>query len=304
MWIIPSNLPLSSRSALEYLGSSEDLKELASIPMSLPTWKSKPTSVQTWLRAWKRVYWIQHLFGRTLRPSMHARFVEEYTASLAVIHVPENPLPGYEKATCIKDSFGRLYAELSRQPDLFSASSKTWTTTLRERIRLYKEAYAIWVTGLRQEYTQRKKLAQHKNVNGYSSLHWPTPTTPNGGRGLPKSFQMKGNQMYSGERKVQIHLHHAVKMWATPSANLTGETAASYMQRRQEYSNRKKKGAASFRGPGLDIQVSQWARAMSNGNGKSQEKLNPAWVCQLMGTTLEKIFFVPLAIQWSNRQQN
>ena len=334
MWIIPSNLPLSSRSALEYLGSSEDLKELASIPVSWPTWKSKPTSLQTWLRAWKRVYWIQHLFGRTLKPSMHDRFVEEYTASLAVIHVPENPLPGYGKATSIKDSFGQLYGELSRQPDLFSASSKTWMTTLLERIRLYKEAYTIWVTGLRAEYTQRKKWVHHKNVNGSLSSHWPTPTTPNGGRGLPKSFQMRGNQLYSGERKVQIHLHHAVKMWptasardwksgesnqhgknsrplnemvklwATPSANLTGETVKNLIKRMSLYNNSKKKGEASFRGMGLDIQVSQWARVMNSTNGNTQEKLNPAWVAQLMGTTLEKIFFVPLATQWSNKQQN
>lgn len=304
MWIIPSNLPLSSAFALEYLGSSEDLKELASIPVSWPTWKSKPTSLQTWLRAWKRVYWIQHLFGRTLKPSMHRLFVEEYTASLAVIHAPENPSPGYEKATSIKDSFGRIYAEPSRQPDLFSVSSRTWMTTLQERIRLYNAAYTIWVTGLRAEYTQRKKLALLMKDNDCSSSHWPTPSTPNGGRGLPKSFQMWGNQMYSGERKVQIHLHHAVRLWATPSANLTGETAESYTKRKAAYNNVKKKGSATFRGMGLDIQVSQWARVMSNTNGNTREKLNPAWVAQLMGTTLEKIFFVPLATQWSSKQQS
>lgn len=304
MWIIPLNLPLSSHFALEYLGSSEDLKELASIPVSWPTWKSKPTSAQTWLRAWKRVYWIQPLFGRMLKPSMHNRFVEEYTASLEVIHVPENPLPGYEKATSIRDSFGRLYVELSRQPDLFSHSSKTWTTTLRERIRLYREAYAIWVTGLRREYTQRKKLALLKNANDSLSSHWPTPTTPNGGRGLPKSLEIRGNQIYNGERKVQIHLHHAVKLWATPSANLTGESAENYLKRQAAYNSQKKKNASTFRGAGLDIQVSQWARVSNNTSGKNQEKLNPAWVAQLMGTTLEKIFFVPLVTQSWNKQQS
>lgn len=303
MWIIPSNLPLSSRSALEFLGSKEALKELGSTPVSWPTWKSKPSSLQTWLRAWKRVYWIQHLFGRTLKPSMHDHFVEEYTASLAVIHVPENPLPGYEKAISIKDSFGRLYAALSQQQDLFSASSKTWMTTLRERTRLYNAAYEIWVTGLRAEYTQRRKLAQLRNVNGSLSSPWPTPTTPNGGRGLPKSFQMRGNQMYNGDRKVQIHLHHAVKLWATPSAKLTGESAENYLKRKSAYDSQKKRNAATFRGAGLDIQVSQWARVTNNTRGKNEEKLNPAWVAQLMGTTLEKIFFVPLATQsWSKQQ--
>lgn len=38
-------------------------------------------------------------------------------------------------------------------------------------------------------------------------------------------------------------------------------------------------------------------------NGKKPEQLNPAWVLQLMGTTLEKIFYVPLAILLLNRPQ-
>ncbi len=167
MWIIPSNHPLYSRFAPDYLESKEALQELASTPVSWPTWKSKPSSLQTWLRAWKRVYWIPHLFGRMLKPSMHRLFVEKYTASLAVIHVPENRLPGYEKGIYIKDSFGRLYAELSMQQDLFGASSRTWTTILRERIRLFRAAYEIWVTQLRQEYTQRQNVAQVLKLSDY-----------------------------------------------------------------------------------------------------------------------------------------
>lgn len=43
---------------------------------------------------------------------------------------------------------------------------------------------------------------------------------------------------------------------------------------------------------------------MNNTNGKNREKLNPAWVAQFMGTTLEKIFFVPLVTQsWSKQQK-
>lgn len=38
--------------------------------------------------------------------------------------------------------------------------------------------------------------------------------------------------------------------------------------------------------------------------GKPREQLNPAWVAQLMGTTLGKTFFVPMVTQWWNKQQN
>jgi len=309
MWIIPSNLPLSSLSALEFLGSSEDLNELASIPVSWPTWKSKPSSLQTWLRAWKRVYWIQPLFGRMLKPSMHDLFVAEYTASLAVIHAPDNPLPGYEKATSIKDSFGRLYGELSRQPYLFGASLKTWMTTLQERIRLFNAAYTIWVTGLKQEYSARKKLALHMREKDCSFSRWPTATAmgteqePN--KLLERAARMKvrnngkNGTKYSGNG-CGMSLGMAVKNWATPAAR---DWRAPHAQNSESFLNR----LDHSRGVNLVEQlqrISLHHLDMHSSHGKSLVRLNPAWVAQLMGTTLEKIFFVPLAIQWLSKQQN
>lgn len=241
MWIIPSNLHLSSVSALEYLASKEDLKELALIAVSWPTWKSKPSSLPTWLRAWKRVYWIPHLFGRTLKPSMHARFVEEYTASLEVIHVPDNHLPGFENGICIRDSFGRLYADLSRQQDLFGAFSKTWTITCRERIRLYNEAYEIWVTQLRQESTRRLKRAVAIYGKDYTSSRWTTPTS----RDYKDSFGMCAQRKDGKSRLEQ-----------------------------------------------LARQVFHWHKVSGKWNGNNRVLMNPDWVAQLMGTTLEKTFFM------------
>jgi DNA modification methylase len=102
MWIIPSNLPLSSRSALEFLASKEDLNELAFNAVSLPTWKSKPSSLQTWLRAWKRVYWIPHLFGRMLKPSMHDRFVERIHGIIGGYPCPGESLAGLREGHLYK----------------------------------------------------------------------------------------------------------------------------------------------------------------------------------------------------------
>ena len=43
---------------------------------------------------------------------------------------------------------------------------------------------------------------------------WPTPNVPNGGRGVPKDAEIIGNSVYSGDRKVQVELHHVVeRMW-------------------------------------------------------------------------------------------
>lgn len=305
MWIIPSNHPLSSHSALEYLGSSEDLKELASIPVSWPTWRSKPSSLQTWLRAWKRVYWIPHLFGRMLKPSMHVRFVEEYTASLAVIHVLENPSPGYAKDTFIKDSFGRLYADRSQQQDLFGASSKTWMTTLRERIRLYNAAYAIWVTQLRKEYIQREKLARHRKEKEFSSLPWPTATVMNSAEDLSK-FQNRQQRMKlkHGSKTGNgcgMNLATAVRMWNRKD----WPTAAARDCKGCNRDHYEGKGRGQQdQLPNAVRRISLSGKDLSNGNGKNRGKLNPAWVAQFMGTTLTAIFFVPLVTQsWSKQQR-
>lgn len=48
---------------------------------------------------------------------------------------------------------------------------------------------------------------------------WPTPDVPNGGRGIPKDAEVRGNSLYTQDgRKVQVGLANAVKMWPTPNA--------------------------------------------------------------------------------------
>jgi len=91
MWIIPSNLSVSFQCAPVCGGSKEELNELALMYEQNAMWKSKPLSAKIWLNKWSRVYWLPHLFSRTLKNSMAGRFVEEYTASLQdglVSHFP------------------------------------------------------------------------------------------------------------------------------------------------------------------------------------------------------------------------
>lgn len=288
MWIIPSNLPLSSASALEYLGSSEDLKELASIPVSWPTWKSKPTSLQTWLRAWKRVYWIQHLFGRTLKPSMHDHFVEEYTASLAVIHVSRSVLSENKTVMNTNSISGHISLIQPTLFDPYSASSKMLSTT---SILDTKKSNPIWkelVTQLRKEFIQRKRSAPLIEENDCSSLHWPTPrSSPNENRQTkPTPSQRAG--------KHGMNLSVSVQLWVTPSARDHKDSPGMIAQRKDGKSRLDQ----------LARQVFHWDKDINNIHGKSREQLNPAWVAQLMGTTLEKIFFVPLATAWLSKQQN
>src|ERR1017187_10405126 len=106
MWILPKNLKKSFPSAQECMGSREELKELLEhygsetiqkmvkgkpenirVSMLPLMWKSKPLSVSIWLSKWKEVFWIRHLFGATLKHSLHETFTEKYTESLEDILV-------------------------------------------------------------------------------------------------------------------------------------------------------------------------------------------------------------------------
>jgi hypothetical protein len=174
MWIIPSNHPLVISFCPGILGLERGL-ERARVKCRVAAYVEIEAFIIANLVAGMEAGVLDPAPIWTDAKTFDARpFVERYTASLEVIHVPENRLPGYEKAICIKDSFGRLLEERSRQADLFGAFLKTWTTTLRERIRLYNEAYEIWVMQLRQESLQRRKLALLRRERESSSLRWPT----------------------------------------------------------------------------------------------------------------------------------
>lgn len=200
MWILPSNHPLYSAYAPEAVASKKDLQTLLDANQQLPLmWRSKPLSLKIWLQKWKKVFWLQHLFSRILKPSMASRFVTEYTASLAVIRAKEKATQGKENSGTTPDSFGRILNSLSSQLSLFSVSSKTSQDTLQALSSTFLQAYENWVTQLRQEYTQRAKLsalrekqsvsmmvanlntwlsgASHSNANGSlsSQSNWATP---------------------------------------------------------------------------------------------------------------------------------
>ena len=226
MWVIPFNLPVSSAFAPESWVSKEDWSG-PSAPSELPlTWKGKRFWSKTCLRVWKRVFWIQHLSGRMLRPSMHDHFSEKYTALLEDIPVSLSPMRDTEKGPKILDTFGRLLRPSFEQLDLFGDGLKTLPDTLRWDSTRYTEIYRQWATTLRQEYMQRKKLAHHIEGNDYlSSQSWPTPVVPNGGRTLPAGTNIEKTNYSMKGRKLQVALHNAVQFWQTPKT-----TSGDYTQ--------------------------------------------------------------------------
>lgn len=332
MWILPQNLKLQSAFVPDYVESKEELKNCFPSGLSF-MWKSKPLLWPIWFRQWSMVFWIRPLFGRIVKPLTHSRFVTEYSCSLAVIRA--NPSVGLEsdREPTTQDTFGRTLKDISAQQDLFAASLKMSAIILALDSPKWQQAYEVWVTGLRQDYSRRQKLADHMKENGFLSSLWPTPKTNmatgaiihgNGGQDIqtvvklwttPVASDLGRNTMYAqGGTALSLQ----VKNWSTPT--LGDWKGGSEGQNQDMLAKQVKKWptprSSDFKGCGpkgskafihqmqreyLSAMVEnisgQQGKESVNTHGKRREQLNPGWVAQLMGTTLEKIFFVPLVTE-------
>jgi hypothetical protein len=232
-------------------------------------------------------------------------------------------LAGNRGGQMIPDTFGRLYVSTSAQLNLFGASLKTSQGTSAWDMILFTETYELWATQLRQESILRRKLAlliREKDFlssqlwrtqmsqdfggstsEGFSAklseqVNWATPDTGLRGSRSTDLVNENGNsctRRSSGQRRG-IDLQTQVKMkWPTPATR-------DWKDSGNEKSAQERKSPclpASFL---LDFQRIE---DRNNMPGKNPGQLNPAWVLQLMGTTLEKTLFVPLAIQLLKTRQ-
>lgn len=147
---------------------------------------------------------------------MDQSFGEKLTELLEDTHASHLVLPAQETAQKTHDTFTRLFLELSKQQDLFSVSLKTLPDTSLLDTPKYRQTYDLWVTQLRQESTQRKKLAHHtKGIDSLSSqlspIGWKTPGTQECEGGTMK--ELTGNAKY--KLRDQIN-------WSTPVSAMSG----------------------------------------------------------------------------------
>lgn len=320
MWILPNNLTESSVFAQECGDLKGGLNVLALMYERSAMWRSKHLLCGIWLGKWKKVYWLQHLFGRTLKPSLLDSFTEKYTESLEVIHVSRFPLLAHGGGQMIPDTSGRSSKKESGQLDLFGAFLKTSQGTLHSDMILSGENYRKWVIGLRKEYSLRKKSGLRTSGSASTfSRSWQTPTTDQSltsPEDMRKMAQQKGynngtkiknlaSQVNWGTPRVPTNngtgyakylkggrLEDQVANWPTPTvaeagkvpnrANY-GQTALSNHPAIVGFPDREK---ASKDRKGIDGQPDQ---EKPSTNGK-RHVLNPAWVLQLMGTSLEQTF--------------
>ena len=205
------------------------------------------------------------------------------------------------------------------------ASSKMFRDILPSDSKESSENWKSYTTKLRQEYSQRQKLAHLTKEKDFLSSQSETEST----RSTPRVGGQEGYKTRL-KRGKDLGLQGQVELlqeqnWATPQASEAD----------------KERGTKFAQGgTALSLQVKNWPtpaahearlgfQDRSNGKKGSQESLttiviktdglplpdkhnknlntrvlNPNWVLQLMGTTIEKTFFAWREMESSSRQPN
>lgn len=293
MWILPKNHPLYSVYVQDFSSDlTEDLKQhWEESPEPLLMWKSKPLSWTTLLRQWKSVYWMRHLCGRILKPSLGTSFEERWIGSLEDTHVSRLVLQDQEKELTIPATYIHTYPQALEQLDLWGVSSKTLVDILHSGMSLSGETYNLWVIELRKEYSQRKKSERHtEESDSLSSQSW----------GTPRAFMHKDaledrNKGNLGEQ-IMNPLNWAIpktvreKKLKSGKVRVNCDCGHSYITTEDKYLMMICPSCKMIHSGTVTIGLQD--KDHNSTISKNRAQLNPAWVAQLMGTTLEKIFFV------------
>lgn len=221
---------MSDHSVLDTEDSTSEYRvpqdRLASMCASHLLWRSSPSPAPTWLRRWKRVNWMRHLFGRIYTPSTPIRgWVQSisYRAATPVSPsaTPESVLERTIRATC-----GREYASTIYDCVQGSFFGKTSRGISLQDLTQSSATWSAMVTRQRGEYSQRKKSGRHTGGSGsLSSAGWATPdaSVMNDGESLESLESLESRRLrVKAEKKngngFGLPLAAQVRQWPTPAA--------------------------------------------------------------------------------------
>lgn len=184
---------------------------------------------------------------------------------------------------------GKAYPQRPLVRPTSDGESSSWPTPNAMDGDRPTETPAEWAERQRQKKAANPKLGGlHKplTVAVQERAMWPTPTTPNGGRTIPKgaTYGRNGLTAYKDGKKYQVDLAHVVKMWPTPTV--------------QDASNDGGPSQFERNSVPLNAAVKMWTTPTADDTGHRKERysqggtalslqaggsLNPTWVEWLMG---------------------
>tara|TARA_R100000278_G_scaffold54958_1_gene45748 strand:- start:603 stop:1829 length:1227 start_codon:yes stop_codon:yes gene_type:complete len=304
-WIIPKNLHTSAF-VPDMEALTLDLKESSQILEQSVLVRSKLTQLRTWLRKWKRDSWMQHLYGRILKPFHGQNFTEKWTSSVGGFLVNPSQMPEKEKEMKTQDIYFHISKEELQLSDLPLFSLKTLQASSQvnldqvEKMKkgrpfcfMSSESWKDWITKQRQEYSVRVNAVRHINAKEflYSHVQMKPWGTPGSGMAKAPSGQIKKDgidlKAWSGKLENQVcqmhghlsedksksHGNHQGKLkpWATPYAGQYKNATLSMKAAQKRIQDQRQEC----------LQAQSYQEIKSKKIVKA--KLNPRWVETLMG---------------------
>jgi len=233
MWILPKQLHTSP-----FVPDTEalisDLDEQSQLCAQSLTQRGKDSAARTWLAKLKRDSWMQHLYGRTLRPSHGPSFTAAWISSVAATRASHSAQPASDSAPKTPDTSGRIY-----QPELLSCdqqyvSLKTSKDISRWGCPTSSKTWQDWVTQRRGAYSARLKSARRIKEREFSS--WPT-TSARDAKGGYQNGRIRNGKVSMDTLDVAVQAHRETGLlgqaapasssslgsrqglWLTPRAN-------------------------------------------------------------------------------------
>ena len=286
------------------------------------TWKGSFMPPQFWRRAWKKEAWTSLLSTATLKHSTLAHGVERWILFMVGSHASPTPSPASGKATKTNAPSGQNLQESWPSVDPPWSSSRTSQPSLwGEDLDLSERNYADWATSSKiRSSSARQMLARLTFVRGSSSSPtiWQTPKDSSGGN-VSRSGDRKDELLLAGQAEtwptavVQDSESHAVA--ANRGSDSSRHSGTTLTDATRDFEERGRRGENQYPTPSATVygsgqnegtiehvrpsrgtpSLSQWASSpqaqkisMSGSKSSksprgSRRRLNPAFVCWLMG---------------------
>lgn len=174
MWIIPKNLTIYPL-AQDMEALTSDLEELACQSTQSLMWRSKLSPSQIWLKRWKTVGWMSHLYGRILKPSHTQIFTEKLTSLAEDSHVNHLVKQDIEEDQMTLDTSSHTSSEESENLEdlpLFSLKMLKESSQQKSTGKVYSnmssQNWKAWVMNANREFLARRKKAVHISEKEFS----------------------------------------------------------------------------------------------------------------------------------------
>lgn len=292
MWLLPSQLR-SSHSQPEWQASSSGCGSPDCTHVFWPALSGTPMPRPCSWRGWRTRPWSLRLFGAATWSSSMPDHLQEWVSSALGTPAPASPAPGSASGSGTPGGSGPRSPGSSLSAGLHTSSSRTSAAIFDSPSTMFGETWDRWATGVRQDFSRRRRLGRRTSGNGSSS--WQSPNSVDSTQRMYQAGSHAPTQSLACPARLwptpagadsdrasltyahgenNLTLKGAAALWPTPSASVVndGEPVKKHAERLRMLKDRHGNGNGA--GTPLTIAARTWptpsTQDAKNNGGPSQ----------------------------------